>query len=48
MKNFKHFVVDVNPNFLDTRCFFVVKTDGTREDFSVLKCINNIETKHSE
>ena len=30
MKGFKHFVVDVNPSFVDTRCLFVVRDDGTR------------------
>ena len=43
LKDFKHFVVDVNPSYIDTRCFFVVREDGTREDFSVVKCINKIE-----
>lgn len=38
----KHFVVDVHPNYMDTRCLFAVKDDGTREDFSVVKCIDNI------
>lgn len=43
LKNLDHFVVDVNPSYIDTRCFFVVRSDGTREDFSVVKCINKIE-----
>ncbi len=47
MKNFKHFVVDVNPSYVDTRCLFVVKNDGTREDFSVVKCIQKIEEKYA-
>ena len=47
MKDLKHFVVDVNPTYSDTRCFFAVRNDGTREDFSVVKCINNIEDKFS-
>lgn len=46
MKGFKHFVVDVNPTYVDTRCLFVVRDDGTREDFSIVKCISNIESKH--
>ena len=48
MKDLKHFVVDVHPNFMDTRCLFVVKEDGTREDFSVVKCIENIEKKYTQ
>lgn len=47
LANKKHYVVDVHPNFSDTRCLFVVKEDGTREDFSILKCINKIEEKFS-
>jgi len=43
LKNLKHFVVDVHPNYIDTRCLFAVKEDGTREDFSVVKCIDKIE-----
>jgi len=35
----KHFVVDVHPQYVDTRCLWVVRQDGTREDFSVVKCI---------
>ena len=30
LANFKHFVVDVNPTYVDTRCLFVVREDGTR------------------
>jgi hypothetical protein len=26
----KHFVVDVHPNYMDTRCLFAVKEDGSR------------------
>jgi len=43
LNNLKHFVVDVHPNYIDTRCLFAVKEDGTREDFSVVKCIDKIE-----
>lgn len=45
LKDLKHFVVDVNPNYVDTRCLFVVRNDGTREDFSIVKCIDNLEKK---
>ena len=43
LKDVKNFVVDVNPTYVDTRCLFVVRNDGTREDFSIVKCISNIE-----
>jgi hypothetical protein len=47
LKGLKHFVVDVHPKYMDTRCLFAVKEDGTREDFSVVKCIDSIEKKFS-
>lgn len=40
-----HFTVDVHPEYKDTRCFFAVKPDGTREDFSAVKCLANLEAK---
>lgn len=39
MKDFNHFEVGPHPDYSKTRCFFVVKTDKTKEDFSVSKCI---------
>ena len=39
MKDYDHFEVGVHPEFVKTRCFFVVKKDGKKEDFSVSKCI---------
>lgn len=42
-KGMKHFVVDVHPTYMDTRCLFVVREDGSREDFSVVKCIDSLE-----
>ena len=39
MKDFDHFEVGVHPEFNKTRCFFVAHKDGTKEDFSVSKCI---------
>lgn len=47
MKNFDHFEVGVHPDYEKTRCFFVVKKDGTKEDFSVSKCISNLEKKEA-
>ena len=42
-KGFDHYVVGVHPEFNKTRCFFIVKKDGKKEDFSVSKCLNNLE-----
>jgi len=38
-KNLSHFTVGVHPTYTETRCFFIVKDDETKEDFSVNKCI---------
>ena len=43
MKDFGHFEVGAHPEFNKTRCFFVVRKDGSKEDFSVSKCIGNLE-----
>ncbi len=42
MDGFDHFTVDVHPKFTDTKCFFVVRKDGTKEDFSYVKCMKEI------
>lgn len=47
MKDLKHFVVDVHPEYPDTRCLFAIRNDGSREDFSIVKCIGKIEEKFS-
>lgn len=39
LRDFSHFACDVHPDHDKTRCFFVVRKDGTKEDFSVTKCI---------
>jgi len=38
------FEVGAHPDFPKTRCFFVVKEGGIKEDFSVSKCIQNLES----
>jgi len=48
MSGFDHFEVGCHPEFTKTRCFFTVKADGTKEDFSVSKCIANLEAKTNE
>ena len=45
MKDLTHFEVAPHPEFNKTICFFVVKDDGSKEDFSVSKCIANLEMK---
>lgn len=42
-KNFDHFIVGIHPQFDKTRCFFIVKKDGSREDFSMSKCVGRLE-----
>ena len=39
VKDMTHFEVGEHPDFAKTRCFFVVRSDGKKEDFSVSKCI---------
>ena len=36
------FTVDVHPTYKDTRCFQVVKKDGSKQDFSFTKCVARI------
>ena len=43
MADFDHFEVGVHPQFDKTRCFFVVRKDDTKEDFSITKCIQKLE-----
>jgi len=45
MKDFDHFCIDTHPKFDKTRCFFVVRKDGTKEDFSITRCIMNLENQ---
>lgn len=45
LKDFDHFEVNEHPDYAKTRCFFVVRKDGTKEDFSVSKCVLNLEKK---
>ena len=45
LADFDHFEVGVHPEYNKTRCFFAVKKDGDKQDFSVSKCINVLEQK---
>ena len=48
VKDFDGFVVGPHPEYPKTRCFFVLKKDGSKEDFSVSKCIANLENLSAE
>lgn len=39
LKGLKSFTVGFHPEYEETRCFFIVKKDGTKEDFSLTKCL---------
>lgn len=39
---FKGVTVNANPQYPSTRCFFIVRTDGSSEDFSYHKCLSNM------
>lgn len=43
MKDFEAFEVNTHPNYEKTRCFFVLRKDGSKEDFSITRCIMNLE-----
>ena len=43
MKDFVGFEVGQHPGYDKTRCFFIIKKDGSKEDFSISKCIQNLE-----
>lgn len=47
LKDLKEVVVDINTEHPDTRCFYLVKNDGSREDFSVVKCIDKLEKSNT-
>ncbi|XP_026407957.1 DNA-directed RNA polymerase V subunit 1-like isoform X1 [Papaver somniferum] len=43
-----HVMVSTHSSFKDTRCFYVVSTDGRKEDFSYRKCLENfVKEKHA-
>lgn len=37
-----HFMVDKHETYTDSSCFFVVSKDGSRSDFSYIKCFMNL------
>ena len=38
----KTFAIGRHPEYPDSKCFFVVKEDGTRDDFSITKCLQQL------
>jgi hypothetical protein len=42
LKDIKDFTVSLHPEYKQTRCFFVIRTDGSKEDFSFHKCLNKM------
>lgn len=45
LKDVKTFCVDFHPTYKQTRCFFIVRKDDSKEDFSIHKCLNNLKDK---
>jgi len=45
IKDLKEIIVDNHPSFANTRCFIIVKNDGSKVDFSVAKCVDGIKEK---
>ena len=35
LENMKHFTVGIHPEYKSTRCFFVVKQDGSQEVYKI-------------
>lgn len=42
LQNFKCFEVNFHEQYKETKCFFIVKESGDKEDFSYVQCIKNI------
>ncbi len=45
LRDLKDICVDNHPTFANTRCFIIVRNDGSREDVSISKCIDNLKEK---
>ncbi|KRX00676.1 hypothetical protein PPERSA_00903 [Pseudocohnilembus persalinus] len=48
LRDFQNFTVDIHPQYKDTRCFFVVRKDGSKEDFSFTKCLVRLDQQKQE
>lgn len=42
MKEFANFEVNMHPDYPDTKCFFTVDKEGTKKDFSYVKCLKRL------
>jgi hypothetical protein len=40
--DFSHFEIDYHPEFKTTKCFHVVRKDGSKQDFSFKKIVANL------
>ena len=45
LKDMKDICVDFHPTYASTRCFIIIRNDGTREDVSIAKCVEKIKEK---
>ncbi len=43
--NLDYFTTGQNPDYSGSKCFLIVKSDGTTEDFSINKCLDTIQEK---
>jgi len=47
LKDLSYFTTGQPKEFASSRCFFIVKSDGTQEDFSVHKCLQTLTEKNN-
>ena len=47
-KNLDYFTTDKPNEFQYSRCFFIVRKDGSRDDFSVYKCIERLQNENTK
>jgi hypothetical protein len=45
-KNIDHFTSGQNPEYLESKCFIIVTTDGKKDNFSVNKCLDVLFEQH--
>lgn len=45
-KKMKAITIGHHPEHKDNKCFYVIREDETKEDFSILKCIQKIDEKY--
>jgi len=48
LKDLEDISVGIHPVYPDTRCFMIIRNNGTKEDFSISKCIDAIKLKVKE